>query len=112
MTTGTASTYPNTNLLKISDGTVINGVFVLAKNGTEVGFYKWAGGALSPGKVYVDAPSGAREYLGFTFDEDVTGISAIQTKKIDNQYFNLAGQRVAQPTKGLYIVNGKKVVIK
>ncbi len=29
-----------------------------------------------------------------------------------SEYFNLAGQRVAQPTKGLYIVNDKKVVIK
>jgi hypothetical protein len=26
--------------------------------------------------------------------------------------YNLNGQRVAQPTKGLFIVNGKKVVIK
>ena len=30
----------------------------------------------------------------------------------DREVYNLAGQRVAQPTKGLYIVNGKKVVIK
>ena len=30
----------------------------------------------------------------------------------DGEFYNLAGQRVAQPTKGLYIVNGKKVVIK
>jgi hypothetical protein len=31
--------------------------------------------------------------------------------RIENVY-NLNGQRVAQPNKGLYIVNGKKVVIK
>ena len=30
----------------------------------------------------------------------------------DNVYYNLQGVRVAQPTKGLYIVNGKKVMIK
>ena len=29
-----------------------------------------------------------------------------------NVYYNLNGQRVSQPTKGVYIVNGKKVVIK
>jgi arabinan endo-1,5-alpha-L-arabinosidase len=29
-----------------------------------------------------------------------------------NEYFNLTGQCVAQPTKGLYIVNGKKVIVK
>jgi len=105
----------DTNLLKISDGTVINGVFVLAKNGDEVGFYKWAGGALSPGKVYVEAPAAAtaRDFLAFAFDNETTAIeSVVKTHKVDGQYFNLAGQRVAQPTKGLYIVNGMKVVIK
>ena len=29
-----------------------------------------------------------------------------------NEIYNLSGQRVSQPTKGLYIVNGKKVVLK
>ena len=43
-----------------------------------------------------------------------TGVSEMKVvKTIENQeVYNLAGQRVAQPTKGLYIVNGKKVVIK
>jgi len=31
---------------------------------------------------------------------------------LDGNFYNLAGQRVAQPAKGLYIVNGKKVIIK
>ena len=49
----------------------------------------------------------------YLFDEDATGINAISTTKGETgNYYNLAGQRVAQPTKGLYIVNGKKVVIK
>ena len=44
-----------------------------------------------------------------------TGIAAVaksQEQTANSQYFNLAGQRVAQPTKGLYIVNGKKVIVK
>ena len=106
-------TYPNANLLKISDGTVTNGVYVLAKKGDDVKFYKWAGGALSPGKVYVEAPSSsAREYLDFVFDNEATAIETVKTNKIDGQYYNLAGQCVANPTKGLYIVNGNKVIIK
>lgn len=105
-------TYPNANLLKISDGTVTNGVYVLAKKGDDVKFYKWAGGALSPGKVYVEAPSSsAREYLDFVFDNEATAIETVKTNKVDGQYYNLAGQRVANPTKGLYIVNGNKVII-
>ena len=30
----------------------------------------------------------------------------------DNRYYNLQGQPVAKPTKGLYILNGKKVLVK
>ena len=51
--------------------------------------------------------------LDFVFENETTGIKTIDNShlKVDN-YFNLSGQRVAQPTRGLYIVNGKKVVIK
>lgn len=42
-----------------------------------------------------------------------TAINRVATDKQQNgEVYNLAGQRVAQPTKGLYIVNGNKVVIK
>ena len=45
---------------------------------------------------------------------DATAISTVKAEKTvaAGEYFNLAGQRVAQPTKGLYIVNGKKVIVK
>ena len=67
-----------------------------------------AGRALLPAS---EVPSTARE-LTFVFDE-ATGIKQIETSKQNVEgYFNLAGQRVAQPTKGLYIVNGRKVVVK
>jgi len=48
-----------------------------------------------------------------TSDGDVTGINEVRgQKEANSQYFNLAGQRIAQPQKGLYIVNGKKVLVK
>jgi hypothetical protein len=50
--------------------------------------------------------------LPVRFGGEATGIEAVKTTKANGEYYNLAGQRVAQPTKGLYIVNGKKVVIK
>ena len=53
----------------------------------------------------------AREF--YAWDEDVTAVEAVkQTQKMEGTVYNLAGQRVAQPTKGLYIVNGKKVMMK
>ncbi len=47
------------------------------------------------------------------WDDDATGIQAVHDSRptVDG-YYNLAGQRVAHPTKGLYIVGGRKVVIK
>lgn len=49
----------------------------------------------------------------FTFETETTGVKAIEkTQSANNAYYNLAGQRVAQPQKGLYIVNGKKIIIK
>ena len=102
------------NELAISIGGSIDG-FVLAKPaGKNAGFYKWNGGSLTSGKVYLPAPTAARDYLEFTFDDETTGVADVRSKMSDgrSEYFNLAGQRVAQPTKGLYIVNGKKYVIK
>ena len=44
---------------------------------------------------------------------DPSGIENVNRQTVNNnQYFDLSGRRVAQPTKGLYIVNGKKVYIK
>ena len=77
-------------------------------------------GTLAAGKAFlrttVNVPGdgdGARS-LELDFDDDeTTGIKAIETSQYTNDiYFNLAGQRVEKPMKGLYIVNGKKVVIK
>ena len=106
---------PTGNILEVSTETTGNGVYVLANGTSGPGFYKWAGGALGAGRAIVPASavSSAHEFLEFSFDEsDVTAIENVEVKKANGQYFNLAGQRVAQPTKGLYIVNGKKIIIK
>lgn len=55
-----------------------------------------------------------RAFYPFDEDGDVTGISTIPAPSFqkDDIYYDLNGRRVLYPTKGLYIVNGKKVVIK
>lgn len=75
-------------------------------------------GTLAAGKAFLrtteNVPGNEARSLELVFDDDeTTGIKAIETSQYTNDiYFNLAGQRVEKPTKGLYIVNGKKVVIK
>ena len=78
-------------------------------------FKQSTGGTLAAGKAYLVMPAGARE-LTVSFDEEgnTTAIEELKDSKIEElkSCFNLNGQRVAQPTKGLYIVNGRKVVVK
>ncbi|MBQ9204828.1 MAG: hypothetical protein IJ155_11405 [Prevotella sp.] len=55
----------------------------------------------------------AARLTGFTIDDESTGIETVHSSQfIVHSYYNLNAQRVAQPTRGLYIVNGKKVIIK
>ena len=112
-----AADLSSVNDLQVSDGTATGDgthVFALGKKDDKVGFVKVKLGVVIPaGKayLYIATPPTSRDFIGF--GDDTTGIESVeQATKVDNQYFNLAGQRVAQPTKGLYIVNGKKVIIK
>ncbi len=112
---------PTTNMLSIGTGTTPDGKFpyVLAKNGEgKAGFKLWTGAAsVLKDRVVMMLDSeisgnGSRNFL-FLEDGETTAID-VRSKMDDvrGEYFNLNGQRVAQPTKGLYIVNGKKVVVK
>lgn len=80
-----------------------NGEFCRANSGT-----------LPAGKAYLSlaaAPS-SRENLDIVIDGLSTGIKNVKVGTEDNVYYNLQGQRVLYPSKGLYIVNGKKVIVK
>ena len=109
-----SSTIVSGNCLKVADGTTnYNGKYVLANGKNGIGFYLWKGGKLNAGKVYMEPNSASsREFIGF-FDDETTGITEMKDEKLNTKdVFNLNGMRVAQPQKGLYIVNGKKVVLK
>ena len=111
---GTGATVPQTdgagNINFILTNKTVNGSAAALK------FYKVnsAGNTVATGKAYLQIPSayvGAHEY--FWFEDETTGIeTAKASQKTNGEFFNLAGQRVAQPAKGLYIVNGKKVIMK
>ena len=77
-----------------------------------------AGGTVKANRAYLhiltSALNGASA-IGLVWDEETTGISATPIDNgqltIDN-YYDLQGRRVSHPTKGLYIMNGKKYVIR
>lgn len=86
--------------------------YILANGGSGIGFYKaTSGSTIAAGKAYLSSSVGA-PVLSFIVDDTTTVIELQQTKATEKHYFDLQGRRVAQPTKGFYIVNGKKVIIK
>ena len=81
-------------------------------------FYKAYSGTLPANRCYIAKPTaGARaipDYLEIGEGDGTTGLKSIENGelKIDN-YYDLSGRRVLYPTKGgVYIYNGKKIVIK
>ena len=89
--------------------------YVLNKGSQGIGFYKLATGKkVGVGKAFLTysapASASAREFFGFS---EATGIDVptAEANDADAVVYDLQGRRVAQPTKGLYIVNGKKVFI-
>ena len=81
-------------------------------------------GTIKSGRAYVhetndgDTSFGAKGiFLSFALNEEnnTTGIDSVENKKADeeNVYYTLSGVRVINPTeKGVYIKNGKKVIIR
>lgn len=86
---------------------------------TGLGFYWGAdnGGAfiVKAGTAYLAVPtSDASNAKGFAFDGETTGVENVNVAANQNKtIYNLNGQRVSNMSQaGLYIVNGKKVVIR
>ena len=86
-----------------------------------IGFYRANSQTVATNRAYmqttINAGAGVsgREFIAIDLsDSGTTGISSTlkYTEVEGKEVYNLNGQRVAQPTKGLYIINGKKVVIK
>ena len=121
--TTTGTDYSGTNKLVAGDGTAVDAGtnvtrYVLGVNSSDQAeFQKIVStpATVPAGKAYlefnetIDAP-----FLSFDFsDMETTGINAVSKAQVENgEVYNLNGQRVSKPAKGLYIVNGKKVVIK
>ena len=113
------------NLLKgVTDNTVIWQTdlgytnYVLANGGSGVGFYQVDNfGQLAAGKAYLSIPSSSSQAVNAPvfipdFMDGTTGIKNIK-KQNDGSWFDLQGRRISAPTKaGIYLNNGRKVVVR
>lgn len=92
--------------------------YVLVNNGGTAEFQSLVdnGATIPAGKAYLQNGTyraDARS-LSIVFADESTGIEAMQNDAcvMHNEVYNLNGQRVQMPQKGLYIVGGKKVMMK
>lgn len=105
-----------TNLLQgtYTERTLGENDVVLGKSATTgIGFYK-SSAALGANKAYLDLSGSSVKSFILDFDDDATGIEKTLSDSHlkDENIYNLAGQRIQKMQKGLYIVNGKKVLVK
>jgi glucuronoarabinoxylan endo-1,4-beta-xylanase len=110
---GVLSSYQMKGAYSTTTAAVDAGNYVLQKNGNDVNFYLVTGtpATVPPFRAYLNVPAKAARTLYLDFN-NATSIEAVQPNEepAEAEVYNLAGQRVDQPTKGLYIVNGKKVI--
>ena len=107
--------------LSATTGGYVNYVLGSGTNGT--GFYRvpTEGTTLAAGRAYLTIPAetaASRSTLRLVFDDEdeATGISATlvnsEERIVNSEVYDLQGRRVELPQRGLYIRNGKKVIIK
>lgn len=78
----------------------------------KVGFAVVKDGVVIPaGKAYLMVENGTPAKF-FSLDGEATGINSVKTAKADGAYYTLEGVKTTKPVKGLYIHNGKKIVVK
>ncbi len=115
--TTTAAVAPTNNDLKVAGAsTVADGKqYGLAQVDGVVGFYKIKSGeTLKQGKAYLEVSTTDEAKVSFfSLTGELTGINNVEAvKTADGAFYTLQGVKVAKPTKGLYISNGKKVIVK
>lgn len=107
---------PTTTSVSPTDGDYTN--FILANGSHGINFYVLSKtGNITAGKAYLQLPTAALNQMslskGFSIIGGLTSITNIGIEKNNSEiFYDLQGRRVEKPTKGLYILNGKKVIIK
>ena len=72
-----------------------------------------AGLTIPANKAYLPNTDGAIASKAFVINPNPSAISSVKAQNAENNiYYNIQGEKVEQPTRGIFILNGKKVFIK
>lgn len=78
-----------------------------------LGFFKYTGKTVKPNQAFMilDEEQAYANSIQIVDEDFLLGISEVSTETTqDNVIYDIQGRQVKNPTKGLYIVNGKKMV--
>jgi len=103
-------TYEQKNI--VSDGSTQYYCFMAGAEAGKFVHVKTNPVTMNPYRAYMVVEGAAARELDLVIDGVSTGIKNMKVGTDDNVYYDLQGRRVLYPTKGLYIVNGRKVIIK
>lgn len=107
----------NTLVGVYEETTVPTGDYVLQNGEDGVGFYKVSAEdpiTINPFRAYLTTwGAGAAKVRVIYEAEDATAITSLEAQDVVNEtIYNLNGMRISHPTKGIYIKNGKKFIVK
>lgn len=112
----TESSYENGQLVgTYKSMEAIENSYVLQKHDDRVAFYlvNNTKPTVKPFRAYIKPQStNAKQFIKVVFDGEATGIKEITSDNTKAEIFDLSGRRVAKAQKGVYIINGKKVIKK
>ena len=114
---GEAASFENNDLKAATADTKGDGATIYAlveQDGKAVFAPLKEGVAVSLGHAYLELPAAsATRFYSIQFGGETTGINEVNAAaKADGAYYTLQGVKTSKAAKGIYIHNGKKVVIK
>jgi|GEM_PF-1160074 len=91
--------------------------FILTNGDKGLGFYRMQeSGTIGANKCWMEwtTPEGQAEARSFRirFEQGETGIANVESQPTEQYIYNLAGQRLSAPQKGINIIGNKKVIVK
>lgn len=105
----------NNKLIGVTEDSEVgaNTVMALGKVGGVTGFYKQSSSTIAAGMAYLSNTDASIQKFVLKI-ADPSAISTISANKMQQEkvYYNLKGQRVSNPSRGIVILNNKKVFIK
>ena len=98
-----------------AEGNVPTGSYVLQNGEKGLGFYlvdEEAPITIKPFRAYLTADGAEVRSLGIVLGGETTAIKSVAEAEGEGAIYSLSGVRISQPTRGIYVKNGKKVVVK